>query len=58
MSLTSVGKLLNKDVRIPKGRKNAEYISFLQLSVKNNAFHMLLGLPFVVFHHTMTRIQI
>ena len=33
VSLTSVGKLLNKIVRIPNGRENAEYISFLQLSI-------------------------
>ena len=33
MSVTSVGKLLNKVVRIPNGRENAEYISFLQISV-------------------------
>ena len=33
VSLTSVGKLLNKVVRIPNGReKEVEYISFLQLS--------------------------
>ena len=43
MSLTSVGKMWNKVVHIPNGReKNAEYISFLQISVQNNAFHLLL----------------
>ena len=33
LAFTSAGKLLNKVVRIPHGRENAEYISFLQLSV-------------------------
>ena len=43
MCLTSVGKLLNKVVRIPIGsEKNAEYISFLQILVKNNAFNLRL----------------
>ena len=58
MSLTSVGKLLNKVVRIQNGRENAEYINFLQLSVLNNAFHMLLELHFVVFYHNIIRIHI
>ena len=45
MSLTYVGKLLNKVVRIPNGRKKGGIYQFLTA----NAFHMLLGLPFIVF---------
>ena len=59
MSLTLVGKLLIKVVRISNGRKKRWTISVsYSCQLKKNAFHMLLGLPFVVFYHNMTRIYI
>ena len=58
MSLTSVGKLFNKGVLNPNGRGKCGIYQFLQLSVKNNAFHMLLELHFVAFYHDITRTHI
>ena len=47
MSLTSVGKLLNKVVRILNGKEKCGINQFLTAVSLNNAFHMLLELLFV-----------
>ena len=59
MSLTSVGKLLNKVVRIPNGRKKGWNIS-VSYSCQFKIMHFICSLDYLslLFYHNMTRIHI
>ena len=59
MSLTSVGKLLNKVVRIPNGREKREIYQFLTtVGLKECISYAPMTTFCCCFYHSMTRLHI